>query len=366
MKKTFTVLFIVASMFTQAQDSATIEVNGYIDGYYAYNFNEPVGGTPYMVSSAQHNNFSINLAMLDMKYKSDRVRARFAPGFGSYMNANYAAEVGSFRNIVEASAGVKLFKNKEVWIDAGILGAPFSYENAISKDQIMYSRSLAAEGSPYYVTGVKLTAPLAKDLKGAVYLVNGWQQITDVNKYKSVIAHLEYHPDNFSINLAGYFGDERNIVSTNFRERYLIDFNINYKDKENPFSFSFGGYYGGQKVSFATNNSSNYFNWWQTNIAAKYQLNKKWAVAGRVEYYIDPNRIIYPNITNVTSFETASITLGGSYAITPNALFRLEGRHFFDNDNIFIAKDGGFTNASTVVWASLAVNFGFFNKTVKQ
>lgn len=361
MKNTWGIFFGLAfcciSFLLKSQDSTTISMNAYVDTYYGYDFNEPANNTaPYLVSSARHNDFSINLAMLDFEYGTDRVRGRFATGFGSYMNANYAAEVGSFRNIVEATAGVKLSKKKEVWVDAGIMGAPFSYEGAVSKDQLLYSRSLAAEGSPYYVTGVKLTAPLAKNFTGAFYIVNGWQQITDVNNQKSVIGHLEYHPKNWSINLASILGQEQNLGNTGFRERLLVDFSANYKPKDKPFHFSVGSYYGNQKVELV-GNRERFFNWFQANIAANYSFDNGIGLAARVEHFNDANAVIYtPVIGN--SFEVTSITVGGSYKINPFALFRLEARNFIGAEDIYIAPNGNATQTTTTVWASLAINFG--------
>lgn len=350
-----------------AQDTSNISINAYVDAYYSYGFNEPVNNNlPNLVSSARHNDFSINLAMLDMRYQNKRIRGRFATGFGSYMNANYAAETGSFRNIVNATAGVKLSKKKEIWVDAGIMGAPFSYEGAISKNQLLYSRSLAAEGSPYYVTGVKLTAPLAKNLRGAFYIVNGWQQITDVNNQKSVIGHLVFSPKkNININLSAYYGNEQNIVTTNYRERFLTDFNIVIREsKKIPFNVSVGGYYGNQKVEL-TGNRERYFQWFQANIAANYIFKNGLGIAGRAEYFSDANAIIYtPTIGS--SFKVTSISLGGSYKINPNALFRIEARSFLGERSIYTDANGIATRTSAIIWASLAINFGHSFQLVKN
>ncbi len=366
--KTFFVLLLGgAALPLFAQDTSSLSVNAYIDAYYSYNNNEPATSViPYLVSSNRHNDFSINLAMLDVEYTGNRVRGRFAPGFGSYMNANYAAETGSFRNIVEASAGVKLSKKKEVWLDAGVMGAPFSYENAISKNQLVYSRSLAAEGSPYYVTGVKLTAPLAKNFTGALYVVNGWQQITDVNNQKSLIGHLEFHPENVSMNLSAYYGNEQNIVNTSFRERFLADFNIVYKESKSvPFSFSMGGYYGSQAILVSPSNTQN-FDWWQANLALKYTFNNKIAISGRFEHFNDEDEIIYTSTVVSPNFNMSSVTLGGSYAITDDALFRLEARGFLGENNAFTTSNNGSDRTSAIVWTSLAVNIGHKFKFVKS
>ena len=69
-----------------------VTLEGYVDTYFAFDFNQPKDANrPYFVSQHRQNEFNVNLAYLSLKYASDRVRATFTPGFGTYMNANYAA-----------------------------------------------------------------------------------------------------------------------------------------------------------------------------------------------------------------------------------------------------------------------------------
>ena len=344
-----------------ADSTAQIEISGYIDTYYGYDNNQPVSGNrSYAVASARHNDFALNLAMLDIKYTSQRVRARFAPGFGTYMNTNYAAEQGSLRNIVEASAGVKLSAKKEVWLDAGVINSPLGYENAISKDQLLYTRSLAAEFSPYYLAGVKLAVPIAKKLTATAYLVNGWQQISDVNKGKSALLNIEYKPSCWAINASVYYGDERNLGSVNLRSRIFYDVYATYDN--NIFRTQFGASYGIQKYNIVNSTPST---WWQVNAAAKYSFTKKFSLSARAELFDDDNEVVTTVVTPQSSFRCASYTAGANFSITPNALFRVEARNYMAQKDIFYDKDRLQTNYALLGIASLVINFGT-SFTVKQ
>jgi hypothetical protein len=98
-----------------------LSLEGYVDVYYSYAFSHPVGGTrPYWVSYNRDNEINLDLAYISLKYTSDRVRASFTPGYGTYMNANYAIERQTLQNILEASVGIRLFKNKDIWLDGGV------------------------------------------------------------------------------------------------------------------------------------------------------------------------------------------------------------------------------------------------------
>ncbi len=171
MKLKLTLILFLVSIAANAQVSNTgmvnvydsaakgkITVGAYMDVYYGFDFNRPSEfERPYCVSSPRHNEININLAYADFKYINDNVRAHFVPGFGNYINSNYAAEKGTLKNIVEANAGVKLSKKKDIWLDVGVLPSPYTNESAISKDHLMYTRSFAPEYVPYFLTGVKLS-----------------------------------------------------------------------------------------------------------------------------------------------------------------------------------------------------------------
>ena len=150
MKRTMGVLFMLVSGCTTAQviNTATMDtlettvighlaLGGYVDTYYAYNFSRPASGVdPYFVSSNRHNEMNINLAYIDLRYRSNGFRARFVPGYGTYMNSNYANETGTLKNIVEATAGLRLLKTRNIWIDVGVFGSPYTNESYVSKDHL--------------------------------------------------------------------------------------------------------------------------------------------------------------------------------------------------------------------------------------
>ena len=224
-RKTFTwiLLLILPSLaFGQVINTATMDtvgttvigrvgIGGYVDSYYGYNFSKPANGTnPYFVSSARHNEVTINLAYVDVRYRSTYMRARFVPGFGTYMDSNYKNEPGSLKNMVEANVGVLISEKKKIWIDIGVLGSPYTNESAISKDHLMYTRSFAPENVPYYVTGARLSVPVSRKLNAYFYVLNGWQVIQDNNSGKSIATQLEYRPNNNMLfNWTTYLGDER-------------------------------------------------------------------------------------------------------------------------------------------------------------
>lgn len=341
-----------------SMESGKIVIGGYVDTYYGFDFSQPKGGErPYAVSSSRHNEVNINLAYVEVKYTDERVRGRFVPGFGTYMNNNYAAEKGSLRNLVEANVGIKLTKKRDIWVDAGILCAPYTNETAISKDHLMYTRSFAVEYSPYYLAGVKLSAPIGKKLMAYGYVVNGWQTIARVNKLPSLATQVEYRPnDKLLLNWNTYIGNEESVLAPNYRGRYFTDvyllFNSNKK-----WSGTVCAYAGLQRQVDSLNKAVSNRYWWQANAVAQYAFNKNTSLAGRVEWFNDMQSVLIMPITAQKGFASGSAGLCLNRRITKHALFRLENRFYFSDTAVYLDTHQRPTPYSNLLISNLTVWF---------
>lgn len=351
----------MGSLWAQVTNTATMDtadtqrggkvtVGGCVDAYYGYYSNQTVNGNvPYFVSMARQNEASLNLAYIDIKYNSERIRARFVPGVGSYMNSNYANEPFTFKHVVEGNAGIKLFKNKEIWVDFGVLGSPYTNESAISKDHLMYTRSFAPEYVPYYLSGLKVSLPISKKWTGYVYLLNGWQVIVDNNKHKSLGTQLEYRPnDKMLFNWNTYIGNERTTATPFDRMRYFTDLYWIY-NPNGKLTATACAYIGVQQriINGATANHV----WGNANAIVRYRFAKDWSLSGRVEYFHDPHSV---QITPITSTTSGFRALGGgfcfNYHLTDNAMIRLEGRSIYTLDAAFLDA-----NSLPTQWAAWGV-----------
>jgi hypothetical protein len=312
-----------------------LTIGAYIDLYYGMSSAKMITkDIPYMVSMARDNEFNVNLALIDFRYTDTNLRARFAPGFGTYMNANYAGEPGTLRNIVEASVGFRLSKKREIWMDAGILGSPYTNESAISKDHLMYTRSLAPEYVPYYLAGVKIGMPLGKKINAFLYLVNGWQQIRDNNSGKSLGTQVEYRPNKKNLfNWNTYIGDERSNFPNQNRMRYFTDVFWIF-NPEGKWSMTSCAYIGNQK-RLETNNSLSDNYWWQYNLIGRYSFNSKWSLSGRIEYFEDLQNVQINSIGFNPEFKTFSAGLCLNFKAHPNAMIRLEARQFHSPNEVY-------------------------------
>ncbi len=355
----------VGQVFAQVTNTATIDtadvslkgklsIQGYIDLYYMYDMSRPVSkNKAYFVSSNRHNEMNVNLAYIDIKYASSQVRGRFVPAFGSYINSNYTNEESTLKYVLEASAGVKLFKKKEIWLDAGVFGSPYTNESAISKDHLCYSRSFAPEYVPYYLSGLKLSLPLNKKLTAYLYLLNGWQVIRDNNDSKSVGTQVEFRPnDNLLLNWNTYIGNERSDLRPNFGNRYFSDIFMLYS--KGKFSATACVYAGLQEQILGSKIEN--LVWWNANAIAKYQFSPKLALAGRLEHFEDPKGVQIQALTS-NPFSSSSSTLGLHLNPAANMMIRLEMRNFWSNNKVYLDENQQATNTNMVFYTNFTIWF---------
>jgi hypothetical protein len=333
-----------------------ISLGAYIDAYYGRTFNSLKNeDVPYMSNMTDNNNIGINLAYIDVRYQSERLRARFTPGYGSYVTVNYALEPLGFKNIIEANVGLKLSKKKEIWLDFGVFGSPYTNESCVSKDHLAYTRSLAPEYVPYYLAGAKLNYVLNSKWSFYLYVLNGWQQIKDLNQGKSVATQVEFRPsDKHLINWNTYVGDESSAIRPNYTTRYFSDVYWIY-NPNGKLSMTACAYLGLQKKNTLGVNSSHL--WWTANCIARYSFNKTASITGRVEYFSDPDQIMVTNAYSpALPFQCWSTSLGYNLKLWDQALFRIEARQFFSDANIFKTETGG-SQSNTWITTNLTAWF---------
>ncbi len=182
-----------------------IRFGGFVDGYYAYDAGRPAtrdrsfaGGALFGTQPSRHNEFNVNLAFVEAALTSDRYRGRLALQFGTSVQANY---IGEPRQGLVAGPDVQQYLQEAVagyqiadglWVDGGIFFSNMGMEGWISRDNPTYTRSLVADYSPYYSTGVKLTYAASPKLTARLDVVNGWQNISENNQGKGAGLRLDY------------------------------------------------------------------------------------------------------------------------------------------------------------------------------
>lgn len=355
MSKKWTILFFAFVLVIQAkadslQIPASITVSGYLEPYFSYDFAEPENHIrqPFLYSYNRHNEVNLNLGLVKLGYQKDKVRGNFGLMAGTYSNDNLAAEQGVMRNVYEANVGVKIGSKRNTWIDAGVFSSHIGFESAIGKDCWNLTRSLLADNSPYYESGVKLshTSENGKWYLGFLVL-NGWQRISrPVGQNNPCFGHqITFTPNKkITINSSSFIGSDK--PDSSHQMRYFHNFYAILKLNDH-LGFIAGFDIGAEEK---LHSNSKYNLWYSPVVIARYAMDEKHMVAARAEYYHDDAGVII-NTGQNARFMSWGYSINFDYAIEENILWRIEARTFVGEDAIFVldnqsAKENYFLTSS--------------------
>lgn len=351
----FLTTMLSAQMDSAKMDIPQLKFSGFAEIYYSFDASQPEDHErpAFLYNHNRHNEFNLNLGFVKAEYRTHNVRANVALGAGTYMNANYAAEPGVLKNIYEAHAGVKLSKNKNLWMDAGIFSSHLGFESAVSTDSWTLTRSINAESSPYYESGLKVsyTSPNDKWLF-SLLLLNGWQRIQrpDGNNTPAGGHQLQFKPsDRLTLNSSSFIGNE--FTDNVGRVRYFHNFYA-ILQLHKSIGITAGFDYGAQQ---SERGSNDYHTWYSPVVILKVTPFEKLSLVARAEHFNDEHSVIIQTGTT-NGFQTYGYSATFDYEISENANWRLEGRVFESKDQIF-TLDGQPDRQNYFVTSSIAVLF---------
>lgn len=218
MYKLLTTLLIFSFSIQAKSDGSwsekpAINFSGFVDAFYVFDSNEPEDNErqPYLFNHNRHNEINSNLALFQIEVDHERYRATIGLQAGTYPQDNYSGEASDYKFLNEASVGISLNEENNLWLDVGLFPSNLGFESAISTDNMTLTRSLAAESSPYFLTGAKLNySPTAK-LELTALITTGWQRVAQLegNSLPAFGTQVNYQlNDRINLNWSTFIGSE--------------------------------------------------------------------------------------------------------------------------------------------------------------
>lgn len=166
-----------------------------LDGYYAYNFNSPVGRVNYLRAyDVLSNEFSLNQASVVFDHPTDVANGRRWGGrldlqFGQATdtlqgNPSNEPRPDIYRNFFQAYGTYVAPIGSGLNIDFGKWGSSLGIEGNYTKDQMNYSRSYWFDFLPFYHMGLRLSYPVSNSFSLNYWVVNGTNQVEATNGFK--------------------------------------------------------------------------------------------------------------------------------------------------------------------------------------
>jgi hypothetical protein len=336
---------------SQSSQRPALKWGAFLDTYYAYDFNEPSQfERAYTTQPVRTNEFNLNLGYIEASLDSEQVRGRFALQYGTSVLANSSSEpdIGNYsgvalaQTIQEAVIGYRL--TDRLWIDAGIYFSHLGWESFISSRNWTYSRSLAADFSPYFQSGVRLAYEFSPKISAQLHLVNGWQSISNRNSKKGIGVQVSYQI------ASDWKAIYNNILTDVNGTRVFHDFGLEHDFSDylqGAVSFDLGQ----QKIAQAQNFSS----WYALTVLGRYRFTPQLSLGLRAEKYLDSHQA---NVTTGTphGFNVWGASVNLDVALTSYLLWRSEARRLASADAIF-PEHSSVQQDDTFIVESLTLNF---------
>lgn len=329
----FFFIFLSLQIFSQNDTLRKWNFSAYGELYYSYDFSNPQNHekSNFIYNHKRHNEINANLILVKVTYLNNKHRTNLGLMAGNYAHYNLSLEPTWAQFIYEANFGIKIFKKQNIWLDAGILPSHIGFESAISADCWTLTRSLLAENSPYYETGIKLGYTSKNEsLNLSIFILNGWQKISKPNfiQKPSFGTQINYKPTkNFFLNYSTFIGTDKpdSINSIRLFHNLYLQY-----EPTNTFGIIVGLDIGMDKF-----NPTAYGTWYSPIVIIRQNVTPKIRIALRGEYYSDSKQIIVSTGTT-NGFQTFGLSSNIDFDLTDKVKFRFEGKMFHSKDKIFV------------------------------
>lgn len=338
-----------------------VEISGFVDTYYSYNFSRPGdrrGSTPGFTRDEAEGDW-LDVRAFDREDNSftlDNVEiAVFKPstekdpiGFGFITNYGEIAQRLTFvpsdgrvdDDDFTISQGFVTYKapiGKGLDFKFGKFASWIGAEFWQSVDNPNFSRSLLYENAITWTnTGLAMSYPLLDQLTPSLYFVNGWDTFVDNNNGKTVGYQFNWAvADNTNFIVNGSHGPEQTDNSSNYRHFWDIVLATKPFDKT-AFNLNFD--YGTEEGAAVTGGTGK---WWGFSGIISRDITDIVGIALRGEYFDDTDGAR----RGVDNLDIWEFTFTTNIKIRESLLVRPEIRYDEANQGIFNGHNGELTTA---------------------
>ncbi len=339
-----------------------MDISGFLDGYYSFNANRPTNSANGQVNDLYNfddktDQFNLSSARLTLNHDPGPVGAHLEAVYGrtNTLFNNLAPGGGSnqLSFIEQAFFSVKPPKAKGLEVDLGKFVTSAGAETADAKDNWNYSRSLLfVYAIPYWHFGGRASMPVSKTETIGVQVVHGWNNITNSTGGPMVGLNSAYTKTKYAWTTVYYGGAENAGTTKTFRNLFDTTLLLTPNAKFNAYlNYDYGQDHDKLAATTAAAGDSLFKRWQGIAFAAHDQITGKSALAGRVEFFSDPQGTqtgIVQHVKEVTATYEHKWPLG--------LLARAEYRGDF-SDTAFFHKDADklVTSQSTFTVGLIAV-----------
>lgn len=338
MKYTLLILLACLSGYTRslAQSKDSFAVRLYTEVYGAVSADHPPEErrSSFVYNHPRANNAGVNIALARLYYQKSHFRTAVGVMAGDYSKLNLAAEPKAIRNLYEASVGYRFTRSEEVWLDAGVFPSHIGFETVIGKENSTATRSITADNSPYYETGLRLSYRPNNHWYFAMLALNGWQTISEpADQFgASWGAQVTYTPTaRLILNNSSFIGkvfDGTKYITRLYSNLYSV---VNLNSKA---TLILGWDFGLQDDPVAANKI---IHWNMLQAAFQYKIKPGvWSTTARFEQVLDPQNILFQPPVPGSSFHLSHASVNLDWTPVKQFMIRTEVNLQQSQSSVFV------------------------------
>jgi len=331
-----------APTLSQVLDASGISVSGYLDAGYSYANRDLEGaGVTTRVFDSQNNSFALHQFGLQVAKQPTR-------GFGGVVNITVGSDAQVIHAFPETTLGAgSMFDITQAYgqyasgsltLMAGKFVTLAGSEVIWSPSNNNFSHSILFGAIPFTHTGVRAGYAVSNTVTLYGGINNGWDQLTDANKGKTVELGATIIPIKpLTSNITGYSGKERATVpgappdSTVAQDqRQLLNVVATYTINNRMSA-------GGEILSVTQDRAAGSAKYNGLAGYFTYSLNREWRVAARLENFDDKQGFHFATAAG-TKYTEATATL--AYIPNSSTELRVEVRGDKADNPVFVNSNG--------------------------
>lgn len=163
---------------------------------------------PLYVSYAKPEALRMNVAFIQCAKQFERWRFSAGVMTGTYVNRNFSSESKFVRPIQSLNVSANLDRAGRHQIQAGIGPSHIGYEGPVGQDQLMLTRSLLAENTPYSENMLKYSVQWNNAWSSGFFVLHGWQRLGLPNHWSDVAygTQVTYKGSRLTMNHSTFLG----------------------------------------------------------------------------------------------------------------------------------------------------------------
>ena len=322
-----------------------LKISGFVDTSYVYDDN------------AESNTFSLDQIELDIeKTISDTASLRTDLNF-----VNGDEEDGlTVDEIMEqgyVTFGCPILNGTEFTF--GKFNAPIGFELLDAPDMYQFSHALVFDyGLPTNLTGLMGAFGLGEVIDISLYIVNGWDVISDNNKEKTYGGRIGFTPsESLNFGISGIYGAEKD--NDNSDKRSVIDIDATMTPTD---ALTIGAEvnFGGEEDS-SVKTMGDDAEWFGCLLMAHYDMSDRMGLTLRYDYFDDKDGYAFGLVSGGDDagkqVKMQSVTIAPTFVIADGAGFLIEYRYDFADEDFFEDADGKYTDNNHTVAFEFTYSF---------